>query len=224
MTESPSRLLEENPDAIANRLMQKAHNRDGLPEIASGLTFLTAAALMWLQVVFHPGSFGFEASSWSFILLGPVVGFGSPWAIKKVRRRFLIERVGYVELKPVNRERTAVVIAIAFVVAAVTAVAVMFAVEAAPPHAPYRGSFLSSSWMLAGTGILGGVLAASSGRSLRYYSVGVLLAAIGIFLAFSRVSLQMGLTILFGSIGLLSLISGSIVLLLFLRQPTEPAQ
>lgn len=39
MTLSPFRLHAETPDAIANRIIQKAHNRDGLPEIAVGFFF-----------------------------------------------------------------------------------------------------------------------------------------------------------------------------------------
>jgi len=43
MNDTSSRLLEETPEQIAGRLMQKAHNQDGLPEIATGLILLTFA-------------------------------------------------------------------------------------------------------------------------------------------------------------------------------------
>jgi len=208
MNESSPRLMEENPDAIANRLMQKAHNRDGLPEIAIGLVFLAVAVTMWMQVVFPRGSMPFKAASLLLALLVPALIYGSQWGIKQVRRRFLIEKVGYVELKPVSRKRSG----LAFGVALVIAVAVVFA-------AHIYGSFPPSSWVLAGTGIGGGLLAALSGRIPRFVAGGVVMAAIGIVLAFSRPSPEMGFLILFGLMGLLSLISGCTVLLLFINKP-----
>ena len=45
MNDASSHLLEEAPSAIACRLIQKAHNQDGLPEIAIGLTLLAVAGL-----------------------------------------------------------------------------------------------------------------------------------------------------------------------------------
>jgi hypothetical protein len=45
------------------------------------------------------------------------------------------------------------------------------------------------------------------------------MAAIGIVVAFSRPSPEMGFLILFGLMGLLSLISGCTVLLLFINKP-----
>jgi hypothetical protein len=40
MTDLSSCLPAGDPNAIAKRLIQRAHNRDGLPEIAVGLSFL----------------------------------------------------------------------------------------------------------------------------------------------------------------------------------------
>ncbi len=212
MNNTSSRLLEESPDAIASRLMQRAHTRDGLPEIAIGIVFLTVAATMWMQVVFHPGSMGYTAGFWSFALLVPAMILGSQWAIKRVRRRFLIEKVGYVQLKPVNRKRSGIAIGIAFVVAAVAAFAAL------------KGSFPPASFVLAGTGIGGGLLAALSGRIPRFVIGGVVMAATGILVAFSRVSLGLGFTILYGLMGALSLVSGLTVFLLFMREPTESGE
>lgn len=47
------------------------------------------------------------------------------------------------------------------------------------------------------------------------------MAAMGISLAFSRVSLDTGFAILFGFQGALSLVSGVVVLLTFMGQPIE---
>ncbi len=212
MNEISRHMTDEDPNVIANRLMQKAHNRDGLPEIAIGLCFLTVAFTMWMQVVFHPGSMGYTAGFWSFALLVPAMILGSQWAIKRVRRRFLIEKVGYVQLKPVNRKRSGIVIGIAFVVAIVAA------------FAAFKGSFPPASFVLAGTGIGGGVLAALSGRLPRYVIGGVIMAATGILVAFSKVSLGAGFMILYGFMGVLSLISGCVVLVLFKRKPAEAGE
>ena len=212
MHDLPSRLLQEHPEKIANRLMQKAHNRDGLPEIAVGLCFLETAFTMWLQVAFQYGSLPYRLDPLGLMVGVPVLGLGSPWAIRKVRRRFLIEKEGYVKFKPVHRKQSAIVAAVA-VVTAVLAVIVA-----------YKGAFPPSSYILAGTGIGGGLLAALSGRLPRYVIGGVVMALTGILLALSRVSLGVGYTILYGFMGLLSLVSGCVVLLLFLRQPVESGE
>jgi hypothetical protein len=138
----------------------------------------------------------------------PMIGV-SPWAIKWMRRRFLIEKVGYVELKPVPRRLLIVVTCIAFAVAAAMAWAVHL--RALPP----------SGWMVAGTGIAWGLLAAYAGRLPRYVVGGVLMAAVGVCLGLSGVSFEMGSLILYGSMGILSLVSGCVVLLHFLRMPDE---
>ena len=142
------------------------------------------------------------------LLVTPMIG-GSPWAIKWMRRRFLMEKVGYVELKPVPKRLLMIVTCIAFVVAAAMAWAVYLRVL------PASGS------MVAGTGILWGLLAVYAGRLPRYVIGGVLMAALGICLGLSRVSFEKGSLILYGSMGMLSLVSGCVVLLHFLRMPNE---
>src|ERR1035438_6362765 len=137
MNHTSSHLLEETPNAIACRLMQKAHNQDGLPEIAIGLILLTTAALQWLQVAFPYGSPEYKVAPLGLGILVPALILGSQWAIKTVRRKFLIERVGYVEYKPVNRKRFWTVFGIAFLVAFAMAFAI--AAKSLPP----------ASWLLA---------------------------------------------------------------------------
>jgi hypothetical protein len=211
MTDSASRLFNETPDAIAKRLMQKAYNRDGLPEIAVGVFFLIIAGLMGLQVAFQPGSPVYKASVWGFVLCVILI-LGLQWAIKKVRRRFLTGKVGYVELKPANRELLGVTLGIACLVGAAAA------------FAASRNLFPSASWMLAGTGIFGGAIAAFAGRLPRFIIGGVMVAATGILVALSGVSLEMGLAILFVFAGLLSLLSGCVVFSILLRQSTEAGE
>jgi hypothetical protein len=150
------------------------------------------------------------------ILVLPTLMIGSQWAIKQVRRQFLIGKVGYVKLKPVPRKvtwkRFGFVFGLGFVIAAL---AVFVA---------YKGLFPPAGWILAGTGIFGGALAAFAGRLPRYVLGGAIMAATGILLAIARVSLERGFTILYGFVGLLFLISGSIVLSNLLRQPAESGE
>jgi len=204
--------IEANPDAAVRQMMQKAQIQDGLPEIAIGLSSLVLSGLMWLQVVFRPGS------AWNMVtplgmifVVSPMIG-ASPWVIRKLRRRYLIERVGYVEPKPTNRKRLAVIFGLAFVVAVVVAYVVA------------RAKLPSASWILAETGIVFGALSAYAGRLIRLLIVGGIMAATGIVLAFSKVSLEVGFTILYGLPGLLSLISGCLVLLLFIRRRDEAGE
>ena len=207
MNDISSRLLEETPKAIANRLIQKAQNQDGLPEIAIGLILLTTAGLQWLQFASPHESFVHKQGALGLGILVPALILGSQWAIKTVRRKFLIEKVGYVEFKPVNRKRFWTAFGIAFLVASALAFAI--AARSIPP----RG------WLVAITGISGGILAIQAGRLPRFVVGGVLMAATGIVLCLIRVSLEVGLTILFGSMGFLSLVSGCMVFLLFMRKP-----
>ena len=76
-------------------------------------------------------------------------------------------------------------------------------------------------WVLIGTGLLGGALAAGCGRQFRFVVSGVLMACTGICVAFSGQSLQVGFAILFGLVGMLALISGGVVFLRFIREPMD---
>lgn len=211
MTGSSSLLPVGDPNAIARRLIQRAHNRDGLPEIAVGLTFLLVGALSYAQVLLPRESIGFKAAVLGLALLIPVLCLGTPWALKWVRRRYLIERVGYVESKPICRRQIGIGIAFAAVAAVV-----LFGVITQFSQ-PDR-------WVLAGTGLFGGAIAALSGQLPRFVIGGVLMAATGMVIAFAGVSLQIGFAVLFGFQGLLALISGGVVFLRFMRQPVEPGE
>lgn len=211
MTSSSSFPPVGDPNAIGKRLIQRAHNRDGLPEIAVGLTFLIVGALSYAQALLPRGSMGFRAAVLGLSLLIPVLCIGTPRALKWVRRRYLVERVGYVEFKPISGRQIGIGITLA-VVAAV----VLFGVVTQFSK-PDR-------WVLAGTGLFGGALTALSGRLPRFVIGGVLMAATGMVIAFTGVSLQIGFAVLFGFQGLLALISGGVVFLRLIRQPVEPGE
>lgn len=204
--------LATDPHIAVQRLMQKAHNRDGLPEMAIGAIFITTACLMWLQCDSAPGSFARWAGALGLIfLVAPMCG-GAQWAIRWLRRRFLTDKVGYVKFKPLPRKQLLLIICTAAIIAMV---ALLFV---------YRGWMPPRGWILAGTGILGGFLMIVAGRLLRYVVWGISMAAVGIALGFSRASLEMGFLILYGSVGALLFASGSLALLRLLRTPKEDAE
>jgi hypothetical protein len=196
---------------MARRLIQRAHNRDGLPEIAVGLVFLFVGALSYAQVVLPRESIAFKGAIISLTLLIPALCLGSPRMLQWVRRRYLIHRVGYVEPKPMGRKQIGMGISLAVVIA-VALFGVVFQFSQ-----PDR-------WVLAGTGLLSGAIAALSGQLPRFVIGGALMAAAGIVVAFTAASLQMGLAMLFGFQGLLALVSGIAVFFRFLRQSNEPGE
>jgi len=198
-----------DPDAAARRLMQRAHNQDGLPEIAIGVTFLATAGLLVADMIFPPASTWHRVGSLVFGLGIPALILTSQWSIKKLRRHFLIERVGYVELPRANRKRIATIIGIAFVVGAGTALALS------------KGAMPPASWFVAGLGIGGGALAAYAGKIPRFVVGGVIMALVGMVVGLCRVSLGAGQAILYGVMGVLSLCSGVVVLVVFLRKRDE---
>jgi hypothetical protein len=227
MTDSSSRLFEQNPDAIANRLISNADYRDGLQEIAIGAMILTYTILFGMTEVFK-GWFGFRIFMWGNLLLMIPLGYASQWLIKKVRTRFLIAKVGYVKLKPVNRKklgiRLGIILGLGCVIAALAALAMLKVVIATHRGVVHWSLFPPSGWAFVGVGIYGAAFMIFRARLFRYVIGGVIMAALGILLAFIRVPINIGLTILFGFAGLLALISGAVVFFLFLRQPAEPGE
>lgn len=211
MTSSPPFPPVGDPNAGAKRLIQRAHNRDGLPEIAVGLTFLLTGILSYMQLLLPSESIGYKAAVLGLALLIPVLCIGTPRALKWVRRRYLIERVGYLESKPICRRQ----IGIGITFAAVAALALFGVVTQVSQ--PVR-------WVLAGTGLFGGAIVALSGQRPRFVIGGALMAMTGMVMAFAGVSLQIGFALVFGLPGLLTLLSGAVVFLRFIRQPVEPGE
>jgi hypothetical protein len=202
-----------DPNAIAQRLIQSAHTRDGLPEMAVGLTFLLVSGLLYLQVALPRKSIGFIAAVVACALFVPLLIFGLPWILKWVRRRYLVERVGYVQFKPVSRK----LIGLSILIGAVAALALLGIVTGRLPEP-------SDRWLLAGTGLFGGALGALCGRLPRFAIAGVIMAATGVLVGFSGVPLQTGFAILYGVQGVVSTVAGGIVFLRFIRQPIETGE
>jgi len=195
-----------DPAAVAQQLLQRAHNRDGLPEIAIGTLFLLTAALEYAQTILPRRSLGFDAAVIAFATGIPAAMFATPRLIRWARHRYLLDRVGYMQPKPVDRKQLMPAIVAALLMAAVIFLAVHF-------------DLFNDRWILAGTGLFGGLLLTISGRRRRFTIGGILMAAAGVAIGFANVSLEQGFALLFGFTGVLAATSGFIVLRRFLREP-----
>jgi hypothetical protein len=202
----------EDPDRLAGRLIQRAWNRDGLPEIAIGLFFLFMSAVFGAQHFLEKGWPVFRAMPVALVLIFPLT-FLMPHAVKWTRNRYLIKRTGYVEVKPPSVKGRARMASIAALIAIVAVVAVVVAIRNLAP--------LSSRWIVAGAGVFCGVLLPVCGRELRFVFSGAVVAVTGILLGIYDADFGIGWTILYGVGGAITVISGTVVLLRFLRDTQE---
>jgi len=230
MSEILNNIVNENPDAIAKRLMQKVEFRDGLQEIMIGISILMFAVWNGLVIAFQHGFLAHKGVISYFMLVMMPLPVLMGLMIKKVRQRFLIDKVGYVKLKPVNRKqlgiRQGITMGLAFIVAALAMFVTLKMVIASRNGGgvPHWGLFTPAGWVFVGNGIVGGAIMIFRVRLTRYLIGGVMMVALGILLALNGVSLNVGITILYGFAGLLALISGSVVFFLILRQPAESGE
>jgi hypothetical protein len=201
MSDSSSFAPGADPKAIGRQLLQQAHLRDGLAEIWMGAFFLLASGFIYARLALPRESTGFRVVALVSAFLLPLLAFSAKWVLKKVRTRYLIERWGFAEYKLINWKR----IGLGILVAALMAV-VLFGVD---------------SWRLAGMGLVGGAFVAWTGRLLRFVIEGAAMATTGLVVAFSGVSPDVGFAIVFGVQGLITLASGCVVFLRFIRQPIE---
>jgi hypothetical protein len=182
----------EDPGGIARRLIQNAHTGDGLPELVVGLSFLSISGLSYWQAL-EP------RAVLALVFLVPILCFGGPWVVRRVRGAN-IRKFGYMQPDPMERKQI-----VPGIVAAAMMVALIAFTELLHPR---HGT-------LAGTGFLGGLITAYSGRRPRFVIGGLLLAALGVALDKAAVSLPIGFADLFGMAGLYALVSGIIVFLRF---------
>lgn len=212
MNEASSRLLEQTPEVIASRLVQRAHLRDGLPEIFVGTFFLLAAPLDWMGQNINRAPIAAKAAYAADIVLSMILGMSLPWLIKWVRRRFLVEREGYVQHKSARRQ-------IAHILLVAAAIFVLLLAAALWLKLPNL-----DRWILAALGLYVGAVWALVGQTLRFRIVAAISGATGILLAFTALSMHLCLAIFFGMSGLVTLLSGLVVFFSFMRQPGEAGE
>jgi hypothetical protein len=198
----------EDPKIAAERLMQRAYNSDGLPELTVGLIWLFFAGLMYATAVFPKGSPAFTASVLGFAFGCPLLGWTTPRFVKWVRGRYLTGRFGYV--RPKRRERKVLwrgmLIGIGFACVLV------------------GGSLLFKKWdkwvllvaaSCAGAGQIG------FGRWMgvpRFLVTGLFCALSGTALSLTDLPLDIAFSAWFGAIGLVEILCGGVVLLRFLAK------
>jgi hypothetical protein len=193
-----------DPDVLAKRLLQRAHNRDGLPELVAGLIFLLTSGLIYALEVLPKGTLRFRAAVLSFAFLLPVFTIGARPFVNWIRNRYLTERWGYVGYQPVPRTLRAF---LAPGLVALTAIAIMALVLPSP-----------GNWFIAATGIACGALLAAAGRLPRFVVGGIVTAAAGICLAYSGVSFPAGMAALFAIQGAGGTVSGAVTFCRFVAE------
>lgn len=212
MNDASSRLLEENPDVIAMRLLRKAHTQDGLPEMSLGLLFLLAAPLNWMSSHLDRSSMAYKDAYVASYVLWLLLAVSIPFLIQWTRRRFLVEQEGYVHLKSSKRSVIRILLAAALVCIFLGAAALWLKLPGL------------DRWILAALGLFVCAVWSLIGQTLRFRMVGALNAATGILLAFNGLPIEISLGIFYGVSGLASLVSGLVVFIRFMQKPIESGE
>jgi hypothetical protein len=195
-----------DPDTLARGMVQRAHHRDGLPEIFAGAGLLIGSGMCWSDTL-PAGSRARLVSGIASILLVMAFCLVSSWLTKQVRQRFLLERVGYVRVK-INRRHRALSLVIAFVVAVVTALGIWH-MRAAEP----------AKWLIVIVGAMAALFQVAVGRLPRFWLTGAFSLIAALAIASSRLSFPVGLGTYFDLVGVLEVIVGAVVLFRLLHQP-----
>jgi hypothetical protein len=199
-----------DPDQLVRRLMQQAHLSDGLPDLCIGFSLLLASGISWSYVLLVPRTLPFRVllllSSFAFSAICLSAGV----LIKWVRNRWLLRRFGYMARtrRRLDRKRLA---AAALVVAVVSLLGGgLLLYLRLPDRVP-----------LVLTGLPLGILVAVIGRRPRFLAFGVFAIAATLILTSSPLSTDLATAWLLTLDAAFLLVSGAIVLALFLRRPVE---
>lgn len=213
--DSSSRAFQKNPDATARRMVHRMHHQDGLPEIAGGLMFVAISGEFCAFGMLHRAPLDLRpAYQVAALILTFLPLFVILLAVKGmfwVRKRYLILKEGYAEVKPWGPGK------LLMFFLAVLLVGVSFGEMVFHVSHPDRA-------IIAGGGALLGAAVALAGKLPRFIVNGVLIATLGIGLSLCELSLNTGVATFMGLSGLLLLISGSVALLRLIRQPAETGE
>ena len=188
--------------------MQRAYNRDGLPELAIGITMLVFASLVYGTAVLPKRSPAFIAAVLGFALGCPLSGLLTPRLVRWVRGRYLTDRFGYVRHAR-NKRNERRVLWFGILVAIVG------------PCALFLGDHLlkGDRWVLLLAGFAGAAIQILIGwRSgvARFVVAGLFWALLGAVLSLTNFPLEIAWSVWFAAYGLVELVIGSIVLRGFL--------
>lgn len=195
--------------------MQRAYNRDGLPELAIGLTMLVFASLTYGTAVLPKRSPAFFAAVFGFAFGCPLSGLLTPRLVKWVRGRYLTDRFGYVRHAR-NKQRERAVLWFGILSAIVFACTLFLG-----------NHFLKGDrWVLLLAGLVGAsiqILIGWRSRVARFAVTGLFWALLGSALSLTNLPLEVAWSVWFAAYGLVELVIGGIVLRGFLveTQTTE---
>src|SRR3974390_2167070 len=146
-------------DALARGIVQRAHHRDGLPEIFTGAGLLIGSGMCWSDT-FPPGSRARIVSGIASILLVMAFTLASGWLMKRVRQRFLLDRVGYVRMKA-----NGPALAFSLVIALIVGIAMVLGIRQMHSAEPAK-------WLIVLVGALAGLFQVVVGRLPRFWLTG----------------------------------------------------
>jgi hypothetical protein len=189
--------------------MKSAHLNDGLPEILAGLVYLFYCAMSWSSHLAQHGSATAKTAVLIFVLLAAVTGLAMVPAARWLRLRYLTARSGYVKFKPRTWRASAMI------TAAVLA-GTVFALAALG-----LSGVLAQHWLLMITGVLIGSVWALLGRRPRFFVTGGLIVLSAVLLGFSTLPTEIAWCAFYACAGVLTLASGTVVLLSLIRRTAE---
>jgi hypothetical protein len=185
--------------------------KDGLGELVGGAMILLIGLYFVGQVWLPEGSMGrtLLQSSLALLLIGGALA--TRWLVNALKARITYPRTGYVEYEPGPKNTPSGRVFTVGIAISVSALLVIFG-----------RSFGSFNWLPGFTGLLFGVvfmiLRARSNGVGRFYVLGTFCVILGMALSFSGLPMAYSLGLLYGLTGIVSMVSGGITLLRYLRE------
>jgi hypothetical protein len=190
---------------------------DGLGELVGGGMILLIGLYFASQEWLPENSLGRTLLQSSLVLL--VIGgtFATRWLVTALKTRLTYPRTGYVEYEPGPKNTPSRRVFTAGIAISVSALLVIFG-----------RSFGSFNWLPGFTGMLFGVvfmiLRARANGLGRFYVLGTFCVILGMALSFSGLSMGYSLGLFYGLTGLVSMLSGALTLLGYLRENPLPEE
>jgi hypothetical protein len=189
--------------------------KDGLGELVGGGMMLLIGLFFAGQKWLPQGSMGrtLLQSSLTVLLIGGALAMR--WLVNKLKTRLTYPRTGYVEYEPGPKNTPSRRVFMAGIAISVSALLVIFG-----------RSFGSFNWLPGFTGLLFGVvfiiLRARSNGVGRFYVLGTFCVILGMALSFSGLPMGYSLGLFYGLTGIVSMVSGGMTLISYLRENPLP--
>jgi len=191
--------------------------KDGLGELVAGGMILLIGLYFAGQEWLPGGSMGRTLLQSSLVLLVISGTLATRWLVNALKTRLTYPRTGYVEYEPGPKNTPSRRVFTAGIAISVSALLVMFG-----------RSFGSFNWLPGFTGLLFGavfiILRARSNGVGRFYILGTFCIILGMALSFSGLPMGYSLGLFYGLTGIVSMLSGAITLLRYLRENPLPAE